>query len=296
MGFAANRLAFNSRFWYVAPRNWRPGIANEAIGGNWGMSQYLAAIWKCRYFWFSLVRLDLRSRYRRSALGVGWSLLQPIAMTAVICAVFATLFQKDVREYGPWLMVGLCFWNFITTSTLLGCQCLVLGERYIRQYPAPMAIYPLRTVLGSSFHFAMALGVVLVMRFGLIGFSGISSFVSLVPTLAMLVVVGWSLAVLAGFVTTYFPDMQHLTEVGLQILFYGTPIIYPPEMLRERGVGWLVDYNPLAAFVELLREPLLNGVVPPLWLFGLAALSTATIAGAATLTLVCLQKKIIFQL
>jgi ABC-type polysaccharide/polyol phosphate export permease len=260
------------------------------------MSQYLAAIWKCRYFWLSLVQMDLLSRYRRSLLGIGWSLLQPIGMTLVLCAVFATLFQKDVREYGPWLLIGLCFWNFIASTTQQGCQCLLQGERYIRQHPAPLAIYPLRTVLGCTFHFAITLALVMVMRFVLIGFSGISSFVGLIPALAMLVILGWSLAMLAGFVTAYFPDMQHLTEVGLQVLFYGTPIIYPPEMLRDRGLGWIVDCNPLAAFVDLFREPLLNGVVPPFSQFIVAAVSTASIAGAAAFTVARLQKKIIFQL
>src|SRR5579872_4529029 len=242
------------------------------------MSHYLAAIWKCRYFWFSMVQMDLRSRYRRSLLGMGWSLLHPIAMTCVLCAVFPTLFGQSVREYAPRALIGLCFWSFITTSTLLGCQCLFLGERYIRQYPAPMAIYPLRTVLGSSFHFMIALMLVVLMRFFLEGFTGILSFVSLVPTLALLFVVGWSLAVLAGFVTAYFPDMQHLSEVGLQILFYATPIIYPPEMLRARHLGWVVDFNPLAVFIELLRAPLLTGEFPQGARFAFAALSTLAIA------------------
>lgn len=260
------------------------------------MSQYLAAIWKCRYFWLSLVQMDLRSRYRRSALGIGWSLLQPVAMTVVLCAVFPRVFVgMDVRQYAPSVFVGLCFWSFITSTTLLGSQCLIQGERYIRQYPAPMAIYPLRTALGASFHFMMALGLVVVMRFALIGFSGLPSFLSLVPTLCMMFIVGWSLAVLSGFITAYFPDMQHLAEVGLQILFYATPIIYPPQQFGGR-LGWVINFNPLTAFMELLRAPLLRGEFPDLSRFSLALISTAFIAGAATLTLVRLQKKIIFQL
>ena len=260
------------------------------------MSQYLAAIWKCRYFWLSLVQMDLRSRYRRSALGVGWSLLQPIVMTVILCVVFPRFFGGvNVREYAPSVLVGLCFWNFITSTTLVGSQCLINGERYIRQYPAPMAIYPLRTVLGSSFHFLMALLLVLVMRFTLIGFSGTLSFVTLIPTFLMIFVVGWSLALLSGFVTAYFPDMQHLAEVGLQILFYATPIIYPTDKVGGR-LGWIIHFNPLTAFIELLRAPLLHGEFPEISRVSLAALSTAAIAGAATLMLVRLQKKIIFQL
>jgi lipopolysaccharide transport system permease protein len=260
------------------------------------MSQYLAGVWKCRYFWLSLVQLDLRARYRKSVLGLGWSLLHPILMTAVLCTVFHKLFGLDVREYAPSLLVGLCFWNFVTTTTSQGCRCLFEGEKYIRQYPAPLAIYPLRTVLGASFHFLVALGVVLVLRFAFKGFFGLASFTSLAPTLLMVLVLGWSIAVIAGLVTAYFPDVMHLSEVGLQILFYGTPIIYPPDVLRKHGMGWIVDYNPLAAFVESLRAPLLYGEFPPLRVVAFAGLSTVLIAGLATWMLVRLQKRIIFQL
>lgn len=260
------------------------------------MSQYLAAIWKCRYFWLSLVQMDLRTRYRRSILGMGWSLLHPIAMTAVLCVVFPRIFHNvPVREYAPMVLVGLCFWNFVTSTTLLGTQCLFQGERYIRQYPAPMAIYPLRIVLGSSFHFSIALLVVVAVRFALIGFSGIGAFVSLLPTVLLIFVLGWSLALLAGFVTAYFPDVQHLAEVGLQILFYATPIIYPAHSFAGK-LGWVIRCNPMTAFIELLRAPLLQGRFPePEW-YAAAAFSAALAAGVAVLTLARLEKKIIFQL
>jgi ABC-type polysaccharide/polyol phosphate export permease len=260
------------------------------------MSQYVAAIWKCRYFWLSLVRMDLRGRYRRSMLGLGWSLLHPIVLTTVLCVVFPRIWNDiDVRSYAPMLLVGLCFWSFITTTTLGGCQCLHQGERYIRQFPAPMAIYPLRTVLGSSFHFGMALLVVIALRFLMIGFSGVSSFASLVPTCMLLFVLGWSMSLIAGFATAYFPDVQHLSEVGLQILFYATPIIYPADKIQGK-LGALLSLNPFSTFVELFREPLLHGHWPSLTQFGVALRATYVIAAVAALTAARLQKKVIFQL
>lgn len=260
------------------------------------MSRYLKSIWKCRYFWISLVQMDLRNRYRRSLLGLGWSLLHPIAMTAVLCTVFSKVFGQDPFEYAPSLLVGLCFWNFITTSTKDGCQCLFQGEKYIRQFPAPMAIYPLRTVLGASFHFLVAMLVVLVLRFSFKGFGGLASLLSLGPTLMLLLVLGWSLAVLAAFSTAHFPDVLHLSEVGLQILFYATPIIYPANVLQQRGLGWLIDYNPLASYLHLLREPLLAGHWPEFNMILTAEMSTVFMACAAMLTLARCEKRIIFQL
>ena len=106
----------------------------------------------------ALVRIDLKNRYRRSLLGVGWSLLHPILMTIVLCTVFGQFFHRgDLKTYAPFLLSGLIFWNFITTAMNQGCLCFFLGESYIRQHPAPLAIYPLRTTLGAGIHFGIGL-------------------------------------------------------------------------------------------------------------------------------------------
>ena len=62
------------------------------------MTGYFSEIWRLRHFWMALVRIDLQKRYRRSMIGIGWSLLQPIAMTVVLCVVFSQLFGQDVRD------------------------------------------------------------------------------------------------------------------------------------------------------------------------------------------------------
>src|SRR5262245_38444229 len=113
---------------------------------------YFQRIWQLRYFWFSLVRNDLRNRYRRSFLGIGWSLVRPLSITAVFCVVFGKLFHVPVAEYAPFLLVGITIWQFLSESMIQGCQSFLNAAAYIRQQPVPLAIFPLRTVLGSAFH------------------------------------------------------------------------------------------------------------------------------------------------
>src|SRR5436309_281351 len=147
------------------------------------MGNYLAAIWRCRFFWLSLVKMDLRTRYRRSILGMGWSLLHPIAMTIIICLVFRKLLAAEVRTFAPYLLGGLACWNYILSATTIGCQSLFQGESYIRQYPAPMAIYPLRTTLGATIHFLLALVVVFALMWYLKGGEfALLPLLSLLPT------------------------------------------------------------------------------------------------------------------
>lgn len=259
------------------------------------MPAYCRAIWRYRFFWGSLVRMDIRTRYRGSWLGAGWSLLHPLAMAAVMCVVLHNLFGVDIREYLPSVLAGIVVWQFGAVCTTGGCGALVQGESYIRQFPAPMGIYPLRTTLAAAFHLSIALSVVIVGN-GIFNKFDPVSVLAAIPALALIVVVGWSLAVLASFANVYFPDSQHLSEVTLQLLYYITPVMYTPALLRDRGAGWLVDYNPLAALIDIVRAPVL-GQGPPAFSVYLTAIGTAVfLFGAATLTLNRLERKVIFQL
>jgi ABC-type polysaccharide/polyol phosphate export permease len=260
------------------------------------MASYMTAIWRCRYFWWSLVMMDLRTRYRRSVLGMGWSLLHPIAMTTVLCVVFHKLFHVPVREYAPFLMSGLATWSYLLTTAVAGCQCFFQGEPYIRQHPAPLAVYPLRTALGATVHFLLALVVVLGLTWVMRGALHPRSLICLAPTLVLLFVFGWSLAVLSGFANVHFQDTQHLSEVAFQILFYATPVMYDATKLSENGLGWLVRYNPFVAILELIREPILDGRIPSPATFAVAGATVLFTACAAGLTLARLQRRLIFHL
>jgi ABC-type polysaccharide/polyol phosphate export permease len=298
------------------------------------MIEYLRAIWRCRYFWFNLVRMDLRTRYRRSVLGLGWSLLHPIAMTAIFCVVFQTLMmpEEGVAKYAPYLLAGLATWNFIMSATMQGCHCFFQGESYIRQYPAPMAIYPLRTALGSLIHFLIALTVVVVMVCAIrvviappaspaasqtqvapaspgeqsAGAAArqpqcswrryLVTLAWLVPAVLMLLLFAWSMAVLAGVANVYFQDTQHLCEVGFQMLLYMTPIFYPKKLLVEKGIGWMAEYNPIAAFLDLVRNPVLEGRSPSATTLTVACSTLLVAMVGAMFTLSRCQRRLIFQL
>jgi lipopolysaccharide transport system permease protein len=259
---------------------------------------YLTDIWRLRHFWLALVRNDLRNRYRRSIIGIGWSLLHPIAMTIVLCVVFGHLFHENLQTFAPHLLSGLTFWIFITTVVTQGCQCFFQGESYIRQHPAPLAIYPLRITLGAGFHFLLGLTITLALVWWANGFENLSALPCILPTLALLFLIGWSLAVCAGVMNVMFQDAQHLIDVLLQVLFYLTPIIWIPEkLLADRPrLEWLVNLNPFATLLELLRQPLLHGEPPSLGTIGYGALIGLLAVGAAAAALRRFEKRMVFYL
>jgi ABC-type polysaccharide/polyol phosphate export permease len=258
------------------------------------MTAYVTDLWRLRHFWLALVRNDLRNRYRRSVLGLGWSLLQPIAMTAVLCTVFAGVFGVSLSEYAPYLLSGLTFWGFISTVAITGCQSYFQSEPYIRQHRAPLAIYPLRTTLSAGYHFLVGMAVVLTAIGVFSGFNDPLALLSLVPSLGLLFVFAWSLAVCTAMCNVLFHDTQHLLEIVLQILFYVTPIMYKPEVLIKRNLGWAVKFNPFAVLLDLIRKPLLEGTLPSIETTGASVLIVAGAVAIAVLSLRWCERRLIF--
>jgi ABC-type polysaccharide/polyol phosphate export permease len=260
------------------------------------MRAYVAEVWNCRYFWLSLVWMDLQLRYRRSMLGIGWSLLHPLASTVVLCVAFHEIFHRSIREYALCLTVGFAWWGFISGATIRGCSCFVEAESYIRQHPLPMAVYPLRTVLGGMIHLLIALSLVLPLVWCLRGLGNVPALAILPLSITLLLVFSWSVAVLAGYMNSVFRDIQHFAEIGFQVFFYLTPIIYSQKDLAGTQLGRLIGFNPLVPFLNLIQEPLLEGQVPGIETFEAAGIITLVITAVAVLTLGRLQKRVILYL
>jgi lipopolysaccharide transport system permease protein len=271
------------------------------------MLQHLKAIWTFRYFWMSLVRMDLRSRYRRSVLGVGWSVLHPIAMGAVFCLVFSQILDIKTADWEPYgytaawrgyaafLITGLMVWEFIRNSTVIGCQALLANEAYIRQCPLPYGIYPLRTVMGTGIHHLISMAVVLVLVSVLKGSPEPFTLLwAVLPVTVLLFFFCWALATLAAFATVYFHDTAHLVEVGAQLFFFLTPIMYTRKQMGQ--IEPLADINPVNLFLELVRTPIVFGQPADAVIYFQGVVLTAAAVGLAAGTIGWLQKKVIFQL
>ncbi|MFO0801014.1 MAG: ABC transporter permease [Gemmataceae bacterium] len=261
------------------------------------MIGHLTAVWRFRHFLMALVRLDLRLRYRRSVLGVGWSLLNPIAMTAVFTIVFSNLLGAGAWDYAPYLLTGMTVWGFLKEAATVGSRSLIANEAYIRQSPLPYTLYPLRTVFGQAIHAGIALLVVvalLVMVQGSVG--PLTVLPAVLPGLALAFLAAWAVATITAFVNVYFQDTQHMLEVAAQIGFFLTPIIYKRDVLDGKGMSWVVDLNPVNLFLDLIREPLLTGNAPAAATYGAAAALTAVLGLLAAGTTAWLQKRVVFHL
>ncbi len=260
----------------------------------------MQSIWTFRHFWMALVKMDLRTKYRRSVLGVGWSVLNPIMMSAVLMLGFGKILApgRPLSEYGAYLLSGLCTWEFMRNSMSIGCHALTQNEPYIRQCPLPYGIYPLRTVAGTGIHFLITLVVTVGISCALMNDTfPLRNAWLLVPTVGLLFAFCWSLAAIFAFANAYFHDTQHLTDVFMSLMFFLTPVMIMPQ---ADGAGSylnvLNEYNPFNVFMKLVRHPLFNDTYPPAELWLQAAGLTAILFALACSVVGALQKKVIFQL
>lgn len=266
------------------------------------MMERLKTIWQFRHFWISLVQMDLRVRYRKSILGLGWSLLTPIIMTAVFCVVFSKMLPPDEqswRDAAPYYLTGIAIWEFIKQAAIQGSYTFIRNESYIRQSPLPLAVYCLRTSLGTSVHFGISVAVIITVASALNPRDVLTPFYALwVVLMGLILLFTFCVAFssVCAFSNIYFHDTQHILEVVFGIAFFLTPIIYKKDRLIDRGFGWLADYNPAVIFFDMIRDPLLSGVVPPPLVFAKAFAVTIIMLGVATLTFSKCERTLIFHL
>jgi ABC-type polysaccharide/polyol phosphate export permease len=260
----------------------------------------LATVWRFRHFWLSLAGMDLRVRYRRSVLGIGWSLLHPVVMTVVFCVAFASwLGTGEWRTAAPFYLAGLAVWDVIKHSAVQGSLTFLRNEPYIRQSPLPLAIYTLRTSLGIAVHFGIALLVAALATAILSPIDHLAPAYAVwvvLPSAILLLVFCWAVTALCAVSNVYFHDTQHLAEVALGIGFFLTPILYPKDRLVERGLGIVADLNPVVAFLDLIREPLLTGTAPPTIAFAKAAGLTFAAVVAAVAAFARFERRLVFHL
>lgn len=222
-----------------------------------------------------LVKRDLKLKYRRSVLGYFWSLLNPLMMMAVMMVVFSYMFRFDIENYPLYLICGQTIFNFFNEATNKAMYSIIENGLLLKKVYVPKYAFPISRVLSCFITMSMSLlAILIVMVFTRVRFhwSLLLFFGPLVYLLLFACGVGMVLSALA----VKFRDVTHLYSVLTMVWMYATPIFYPIEAVPE-GVARLIRLNPLFIIINLFRQLVLYGNVPPAgsWLLG-AAVSAVT--------------------
>jgi ABC-type polysaccharide/polyol phosphate export permease len=212
--------------------------------------------------WLRLGIQDVRLRFRRSAVGVAWIFINLIIMILSIGLIYGTLFKMDISAFLPMLTIGLILWSYLFSSIVDGGNAFVASEGYIKQISLPIQVYILRWFVSISLTMIISAPVYVIVA-ALFGVRVGLGTLWVLPGLLALAVVSVLAITVFAYLNAHFRDTSHLAGSLMQVFFYATPIIWPAEALRERGLGLVVDINPFHHLLEVVRHPLLRAEPAP---------------------------------
>lgn len=211
---------------------------------------------------YELVARDVKIKYRKSVLGVLWTILNPLLMMVILSIVFSNLFRFDVENYPLYLLSGQILFNFYNESTS-GAMTAILGNAaLIKKVYIPKYLFVLSRIASSSINILSSFcALILVMLFTRQELH-FSIFLVVIP-LAYLIVFSLGVGLILAAITVKFRDIMHLYSVFLTALMYLTPVIYPIDMLPE-WVRLIVSLNPLTGILEMFRDVTIYNTIPPI--------------------------------
>jgi ABC-2 type transport system permease protein len=217
----------------------------------------------------ALVSKDFKRKYRRSVLGVVWSVLNPLLMMVVLAAVFSFLFNRGVENYPLYLILGNILYNLMRDATNQGMHSIVGSASLIKKIHVEKAIFPIEKVVFELVNFAFSLiAVALVMFYFQVAPTW--HLVFLPVLLVFVVLFSAGLSMLLAALAVFFRDMFHLWNVFTMAWMYATPILYPLDILAP-WMQQVMQFNPMYHFITFFRDIVMWSTVPPLQEFGICA-------------------------
>ena len=217
-----------------------------------------------------MVSRNIKTRYKRSVLGIAWTMLNPLMMMLILTMVFSSIFRVNLEHYPIYVLSGLVCWNFFAQTTASAMNELVWGGSLLTRIYVPRSIFAF-TALGTGLVNVVLsmvpLLVIMLVTGAPLGLSLLFVPVSILIVAMFALGVGLFLSALA----VYFVDVVEMYQVFLMAWFYFTPLVYPVQIIPAHYT-WAFLLNPLYYMVEVFRQPIFLGRLPDLQTLTVACL------------------------
>jgi ABC-2 type transport system permease protein len=248
----------------------------SALGGGWRRSLDLLSL---------IAVTDFKKTYFGTALGYAWSIARPLMLFGVLLAVFTQVFRigDDVPNYPVLLLFNIVLFGFFQEATLTAVHSVVSQEAVVRKTQFPRLVIPLAVVVTSVFNLGLNLVVVFVFILAW-GIDPSWSWLLLPLVVVLLFVLTTAVSMLVSSLYPRFRDTAIIWSVAATVLFYGTPILYPAEVVPNT-LQDVIQLNPLAPIFELARVWVIDPSAPGP--SGLAGGTAGLVAPALIYVAVC---------
>jgi ABC-2 type transport system permease protein len=224
-------------------------------------------LWTYRGLLLNLIKRDLRIRYKESALGFLWSMLNPATYLAIFYVVFVILLPAGIPHFPVYILSGLLPWTLFQNSMMSATNSVVGGAPLLKRVAFPREVLPLAAVGANIFHFFLQmlvlLGFMLIFRYNFAS----KYLVLVIPALVVEVLILAGFSLILSSVTVYLRDMAHFIELATLFWFWMTPIVYAPWQVYDKLTRHHIPYaltllNPMSAIVLAFQRAFYNAVTP----------------------------------
>ena len=243
------------------------------------MSSYIRNFVKFQPLLSELVARDIKIKYRRSVLGVLWTLLNPLCMMIILSIVFSSIFKFDVEHFPLYVLSGQVIFNFFNDSTTSSMSAIISSASLIKKVYVPKYLFVLSRVMSSFINLMASFTALLLVMVATRAELHWTVFLSVIP-LAMVVLFSFGVGMFLAAITVRFRDVIHLYSVFTTGLLYLTPVIYPMAALPD-VVKTIVMINPLTNYLLMFRDVMFNNTLPSVFsvLLGIAEAALALALG-----------------
>ena len=230
--------------------------------------QHLKELYEYREMIFSLVRKDLRGRYKGSVLGFLWTFINPLLQLVVYTIVFSVIMRASYEQYYLFLFVALVPWMFFSSSVTDGASSILREKDMVKKIYFPREVLPIATVTSAFVNMILTFIVV----FGVVIIAGRGIHIHAMLCLPIVMIVEYILclgiALIVSSITVYLRDLQYILGIFVMALQYMTPVMYGVDMVERSGAGqWLIlifNLNPMTPIIKIYRQIIYYGEVPEL--------------------------------
>ncbi|MCR5404393.1 MAG: ABC transporter permease [Butyrivibrio sp.] len=209
----------------------------------------------------SLIRRDLRGRYKGSVLGFAWTFINPLLQLAVYTLVFSTIMRSGIEDYYLFLFVALIPWLFFSSSISAGAGCILAQKEMVKKIYFPREVLPIAHVTSALIN--MLLTFIVVFAALIVSGKGLNPIALLYLPIVIFAeyLLAISITLIVSAVTVYFRDLEHILAIVTMAWQFLTPIMYSVEMVPEKLLP-IFNLNPMTPIIIAYRDILYYKQIP----------------------------------
>lgn len=222
--------------------------------------KFIREIYKYRELLFELVKRDIKIKYRRSILGVLWSVLNPLLFMAVMTIVFSTIFKSNIENFPIYFLCGQIIFSFFSEATSVA-QTAVLGNgSLIKKVYIPKYIFPISKVCSSLVNAGFSLIAIFIMMIFLKYIPPITTLLFIIP-IVYVFIYSIGISMILSATAVFFRDTIHLYSIFLTVLSYFSAVFYPVDIIPDQ-FQIFIRFNPIYVFIDYFRQLVQQGIMP----------------------------------